>query len=610
MPSRNKKRKRRFFPKFYFSLRYKLALSVLLIVMFFLFLVFQTTLSVIKNVIIENNENRLQTVANVFTETLKVPMRLGNQKALQAHIAWMAEQPSVAEVRVEDMKGITVGSMNEISQKLPEVFQKSDFYGIKSIGIDNYVVAVPIKLYQNNIGRLIIVFSQINLQMKVGEILKDHFEIAFWMTFLLAMVIAGITWFFVQPIFVLEKTAHSILKGDLEARASVHSNDEIEMLSGAFNEMVTRLIGSFENLGLRTQALEESEEKYRLIINNVSDIIFSITPDGDLELLNRGFSGYSREEIMTGGLSLILSMHVSNDKEKFQEALETICKEKMPITHLGTKHLNRIHETEIYYRTNLTPVIDYTGDLKLIQGVMRDVTELRKVETMRETLIRDVAHELKTPVAKFEMTLGWLEKQVRNGESEEGKEKYMPIIRMLRSNTDRLMKTIISIMDLSKIETGMIKVKKREIDINDVLKQVISDMKNMCEQKDINLEVCLSHAELKVKGDPDMLYRVFVNLMANAIKFMHEGKITVTSNIIGGNVSIDIADQGVGMDQETIERIFDPFFQKTASAYGIGIGLTLSREIVFLHKGDIWAESNGLNQGSVFKVILPAFLKL
>ena len=407
-----------------------------------------------------------------------------------------------------------------------------------------------------------------------------------------------------RPLTALQRTARNILAGDLEARADIHSADEIQELGEAFNKVVSRLVQSFEHLRARTQALEESEEKFRSIVNNVSDIIFSINPEGELLVLNRGFSGYSREEILAEGLPLFFSMHAPGEAQKFQDALETIVRTQKPVEHLNTQQFHRLHHAEIYYQTNLTPVVDYEGTLRMIQGVMRDVTDLRRVEMMKETLVRDVAHELKTPTAKFIMTLPWLEK---NMEHNPEKEKFIPILKMLSENADRLMRTISSIMDLSKVESGMSDIRKQELDLNEVLRLVAEDMRLLIEQNHLKLETRLSAAPLKMLGDPDMLYRVFVNLITNAAKFTPDGTLTVASSMRGNDICAEVADTGIGIEPENLQRIFEAFFQKTPSTLGIGVGLTISKEIVALHEGEIWAESGGAGQGSVFKVIFPSY---
>jgi PAS domain S-box-containing protein len=470
---------------------------------------------------------------------------------------------------------------------------------------ETYATISPITKDGQALGRLIIVFTKTAIEKELKQLFLERFQISSILALLGTLIVAGITWFAILPLFALQKTARNILAGDLEARAEIHSGDEIQEVGDAFNKVVSRLVQSFEHLRLRTQALEESEEKYRSIVNDVSDIIFSITPDGELMLLNRGFSGYSREEILAEGLPLFLAMHAPGEAQKFQDSLEVIIRVKQPILHLNTKHFHRIHHTEIYYQTNMAPVIDYEGSLRLIQGVMRDVTDLRRIEIMKETLVRDVAHELKTPTAKFIMTIQWLEREI--GLSAE-KNKYLPIIKMLSENADRLMRTISSIMDLSKIESGMADIKKQSIDLNNVLQMVLSDTRPLAFQHHLSLEGALAGEALNMFGDPDMLYRVFTNLVSNSLKYTPDGgRIVISSFRKGTDICVTVTDNGIGIEPENLRKVFEAFYQKTPSSLGIGVGLTIAKEIVLLHDGDIWAESEGPGRGSTFKVVLPAF---
>ena len=233
------------------------------------------------------------------------------------------------------------------------------------------------------------------------------------------------------------------------------------------------------------------------------------------------------------------------------------------------------------------------------QGVMRDVTELRRIELMKESLIRDVAHELKTPTAKFEMAVHWFEKELTlNPELK----KYEAIIELLKGNTDRLMRTITSIMDLSKLESGMLEIVKEEIDLNQLLSQVVQDLEPISRKKGLWLLKELSAEPLLIAGDRDMIYRLFVNLINNAIKYTPKGGITVSSYKKDGHVFAQVKDTGIGIEELDLKSIFDRFVQKTASSEGIGVGLTICRDIAVLHKAKIWAESEGLGKGSSFKV--------
>jgi PAS domain S-box-containing protein len=586
-------------------IRYKLSLPVLVLVLGIVFFVLLTTFNVFRDMMVKYKEARLQTIAEIFAEMLLTPLQAKDQASLKAYIELLVEQTDVDEVLVEGADGETLVSSRPEGKVFPRLLNEQVFFGLEGINRDVYAAVVPILRGEEKLGRLVIIFSKGEFEKELREIFVKKFFMAFLLVLIATFVIAWITWLIMWPLTLLQKTARNILAGDLEARADIHSRDEIQEVGEAFNKVVSRLVKSFEHLRARTQALEESEEKYRSIVNDVSDIIFSITPEGELMILNRGFSGYTREEILAEGLPLFFLMHAPGEVQKFQEALETIVRTKKPVEHLNTKQFHRLHHAEIYYQTNLTPVVDYEGNLRLIQGVMRDITDLRHVEMMKETLVRDVAHELKTPTAKFIMITQWLAKQMASNPE---KEKFLPTIKLLSENADRLMRTISSIMDLTKVESGMSDIKKQELDLNEVLKLVVEDTRPLVEQHHLKLETRLSPLPLKMLGDPDMLYRVFVNLIMNATKFTPDGSITVASSMRGNDIFTEVADTGIGIEPENLRRIFEAFFQKTPSTLGIGVGLTIAKEIVALHEGEIWAESEGAGHGSILKVAFPSYL--
>lgn len=589
--------------RFRVSLRYKLAVPVLILIILLLLLLFQTTFRTVRAVVSERNQSRLLAIAEVFAETIKVPLILKNQQVLLANIEWMAKRPDVLEVRVEDSEGVIVGGgANPGVATLSSSAAERNFMGVKRVSADTYVAAVPIRAHDRRLGRVVILFTQKGFEAELRDIFEQRLMLAFIMALLLAMMISGITWVAIRPLFDLKRTAQEILAGDLKARARLYSFDEIEDVGEAFNEMVSRLARSLDNLRSRTEALEESEEKHRLVVENSSDLIFMFTPEGEIVLLNKDISGCTREDLMLEGLPRLLELHTAESRQKFEEAMANACQSKAAVTNLPIEHIHCITQAPIHYLVNLNPMLDHEGNAKFIQCVMRDVTELRRVEMMKDSLIRDVAHELKTPTAKFEMALEWFAKEL---EKKKELDKYSQILTMMQVNTDRLMRTITSIMDLSKLESGMDKIELQEFDIHEVLKQVHQDMEPICKQKGLQLETEFLNEPLRVKGDRDMIYRVFINLITNSTKFTPTGKIVLKTQKDEDKVLVLVRDTGMGLDKQDMERVFERFYQKTASSLGIGVGLTISRDIVRLHGGRIWAESDGSGKGATFKVEFP-----
>ncbi len=597
VPPRQTKRS---FP-FRLSLRYKLTFPVLVFVSLMLFLLFRTTYELVRDLVMERNEAKLLAITEVFADTLRVPIVLGIQHDLQAHIQAMDDRADVLEVRVENPYRELIATTRAFTRFPPDILKES-FLGVRQVSPDTYAVGVMITAEDRLLGRLLVLFSQMGFAEDLKEIFRERLLVAGFMLILLALITAGVTWLAIRPLFHLKDTAQRIMAGDLDARARLYSSDEIEELGEAFNETVTRLATSLERLKSRSQALEESERKYRLTVENASDVIFVLDHQGNLILLNAGFSGCSRGELLTEGLALFLSLLSNESKEKFEEALDDVEKTKEAIMNIPMTFINRTNKEETHYLANLTPVLDFRGELKSVQGAMRDVTELRRIELMKESLIRDVAHELKTPAAKFQMVIDWFEKEISK-DSDKG--KYEKIIEILRNNADHLMRTISSIMDLSRLEAGMDHTTKIPLDIHEVMNQVYRDLLPLVEKKKLEFSLNLVKEPLMMHGDRDMLYRLFVNLIENAIKFTDSGSIELESRKINHRIRIAVKDTGIGIEQENLEKVFERFFQKTASAKGIGVGLTICRDIVALHQGKIWAESEGLDKGTTFQIEFP-----
>ncbi len=588
--------------RFRLSIRLKLTLPVLFFVSLMTYLLFNTTFHLVRQLAIEKNTSRLMATAEVYAETLKVPMQLNAPQDVKEIMEWMASRPDVLEVRLEDASGKVVQSVHPAAQ-FPKSVQNPRFAGVYTLSPDTYAAAVPLVANGKPLGRVLVMFSHLGFDLELKNIFLERLVMAFAMIVLLALLTMGITWLAIRPLFSLKQTARKILGGNMQARANIRSFDEIEDLGDAFNEMVNRLSASLDRLRSRTEALEESEEKYRQIVEGASDIIFAFAGDGELLLLNRGFSGQPREEFFRQGFPLFISLNAEDSQKKFEMAVDEVCRKKEPLLNFSLTHRHAHTGDEISYLLNLAPVLDHDGNLKLLQGMMRDVTELRRVERMKDSLIRDVTHELKTPAAKFQMTVDWLEKEMdRQGI----KDQFKDLLKILHNNIDRLMDTIMSVMDLSKLESGSVQIDRVDFDLRDVLQQVHQDLQPLVAQKGLELEASFGSRPLKVSGDKKMLYRLFSNLVGNSMKFTPQGKIMIRAFMNEGKVHAEVEDTGIGLEEEFLDSVFDRFVQKTASSLGIGVGLTICRDIARLHEGRIWAESEGLDKGAIIKVELPA----
>lgn len=609
--------------RFRISLRYKLALPVSVFVFVILLLLTHATIRLVRDFVIAAFESRILSATQGHGESLQPIFAAQDFKSLQSHLDQIAANPEIYGIRVVDLDG-SVLAQSPVFRKFPSL--TGPFVGTIALfpsqsliriilGLNHvleekvnnnfpplYLAAVTLKVNDRDVGRVEVFYMTKGVNETVRKIYQNRILFSFLAALGMALLTSAVTWLAIRPLFRLRKTVQDILRGEMGARAKIRSGDEIEELSEAFNEMVERLDRSLKNLRTRTDALEESEEKYRALVEHAIDIIWLLSPEGKIVFMNQGFSGLARETILREGLPLLLSFHTEDSTTRFQAALEQVKKDKNVISHLPTVYHDPKTKAEIYYSTNLTPVLDRRGELKAIQALTRDVTELKRIELMKDRLVRDVAHELKTPVAKFQMILNWFEKELE-GIREGG--RYQRIVNLMKQNADLLMTIITGIMDLSRLESGAEQPVRQPCDLEVILKRSLEDHEPLVAQKKLILESRLGGGSFPFEGDEAMLYRLFSNLLTNAMKFTREGKIRVLSEKTSDSFRVKVEDTGIGLETEYLSRVFDRFFQKSPATSGMGLGLALAKEITLLHGGTIWAESPGLGKGSTFIVEFP-----
>lgn len=606
------------------SLRYKLALPVSISVFLILLLLTHTTIRLVQEFVLESFQARILSKVETFVETIQPQFLNRNFSPVRLRLSWIAAEPDVYGARLKDREGLSVFQSPPFKD-LPPV--KGGFLGVKALfpheSLFNiilpsnstevegnlvrtfpnlYLVALPLKEGESEAGRVEVFFTTQEVNETIRKIYRKRILFSFLAALVIALLTSALTWLAIRPLFRLRKVVHDILQGHLEARAHIRSGDEIEDLAEAFNEMVNRLQQSLENLRSRTEALEESEERYRALVENAPDVIWLLSGEGKIIFLNQSFSGLAREALLEEGLPLLLSFQTGESIQKFEAALAQVKINKTPVFHLATVYHDPQAKSDVFYSTSLTPVLTQAGELKAIQAVSRDVTELKRIELMKERLIRDVAHELKTPVAKFQMTLSWFEKELQK---EGGPSPYQDGVDLMKRNADLLMTMITEVMDLTRLEAGAERLVPKPCDLTQILARVCEDLEPLIRQKNLFLEGGFGPDPLLFEGDETMLYRLFSNLVANALKFTPRGKIRIVTEKEKGKIRIRVSDTGMGLEKEDRERVFDRFFQKTPATPGMGLGLAITREIAILHHGKIWAESEGLGKGTTFIVEFP-----
>lgn len=237
-----------------------------------------------------------------------------------------------------------------------------------------------------------------------------------------------------------------------------------------------------------------------------------------------------------------------------------------------------------------------------------DITERKRIEQMKDDFVSLASHELRTPLTSI---VGYVDLILGEDVGKINKEQK-EFLEIISQNTHRLEALINDVLDIEKIESGRIKLKREKVNLIEIVEASVNTFKVMAENKNLKLEKEIKVPELEVLGDSNRLSQVLSNLLSNAIKYTKEGRVKVAAQAKGRFASVTVEDTGLGMRQEDLRNIFSRFFRSEDSyvkkTTGSGLGLSIAKATIERHNGDMQVESK-LGVGSRFEVILPLLKK-
>jgi signal transduction histidine kinase len=329
-----------------------------------------------------------------------------------------------------------------------------------------------------------------------------------------------------------------------------------------------------------------------------------------IELLRPGVK--SINQIKGGNIEELLN--VAKIDEYYKCIIEVLEEKK-------TKYLNKrkhfINGNEEYWNLIFEPLLGANGEIEEILMLTIDVTSEIKANIIMENALKlqeeifaNISHELKTPLNIIFSTAQLLNLYCESGSLDQRKNSIIKYIDSIKQNSHRLSKLINNIVDLSKIQAGFFELNFSNNNIVEVVEEIVTSVTNFTEVKGINIIFDTDVEEKIIACDPEKIARIVLNLISNAIKFSEVGdEILVDVKDNDEFVEISVKDNGIGIEEQDIDMIFDRFKQVDKSlsrnAEGTGIGLSLVKSIVELHGGHIYVESK-FGEGSKFIVVLPS----
>jgi PAS domain S-box-containing protein len=277
-----------------------------------------------------------------------------------------------------------------------------------------------------------------------------------------------------------------------------------------------------------------------------------------------------------------------------------------PPVEIGTAVVETRTEPPRVFHEFSAPVQNDEGAIIGRIYVYRDVTSETEVDRMKTDFIATVSHELRTPMTSIKGSLGL----VLGGVAGPLPEDVRELLSIAMNNTDRLVRLINDILDVSRIEAGKLEIRRQTLSVADSVMRAVREMQGYADQRAITMTTVVPDDLPRVLADADRLQQVLVNLLSNAIKFSDEGStVTLTAGHEPAGVWVRVEDTGPGIDESQHSAIFEKFHRvdnaSSRRTGGSGLGLAICKAIVEEHGGQIWVESE-VGKGSAFTFTLRA----
>ncbi len=352
-------------------------------------------------------------------------------------------------------------------------------------------------------------------------------------------------------------------------------------------------------------ALRDSEERFRALVEASADVIYRMSPDWTemRHLVGRDFIEDTEEASQSWLQKYILPEDQPHVMAVIREAIGT--RGQFDLEH----RVLRVDGGVGWTHSRAIPILDDSGAIKEWFGMASDITarkeaeeRLRDADRRKEEFLAMLAHELRNPLAPIKNGL----EVMRVGDLEASKLTRMREI--MTRQVDHLIRLVDDLLDISRINQGRIELKKTCVDLSDMVHDAITACRSLISDRGHKLTVILPPHPVRIEADPIRLVQILTNLLNNAAKYTEPGgEITIGAISEGDGVVIRVKDNGIGIQPEMIQRVFELFARVDDRFHygGLGIGLALVRNLVELHRGHIEALSDGVGHGSEFVVRLP-----
>ncbi|MCM3122247.1 ATP-binding protein [Mesobacillus sp. AQ2] len=582
----------------------KLWITILLLVSFVLFILTVMLMEFFENYHINETRKDMTNTAEKIARVLED--HPGNEEGLGLEIAWemVDDNARVTVIRDQNTYFYSPGSEEAAhvpisfftkDKDLSEVFERDKTVDIITSlpGVSNKVddtqylmIGVPLHQYEKGNGAVFI-YQSLAVMQETTRLTTKFILLAAGVAIVLTTIFA----FFLStritsPLRKMREAAFEVARGKFDTKVPILTHDEIGELATAFNQMGRQL-------KFNMNALSQEKEQLTSILSSMADGVITFNRDGTILITNPPAEIFLRYWYYEQGLASENTDAVPSEvMELFQLAVNTEKEQVGEITAQGRTWV--IIVSPLYNKRFIRGAV----------AVVRDMTEERKLDKMREDFIANVSHELRTPIS---MMQGYSEAIVDDIAQTDEEKKEMA--KVIYDESLRMGRLVNELLDLARMQAGHILLNVESVELEPYINRVIRKFQGLAKDKGIDLSAQLEAEEPHFRFDPDRIEQVLTNLIDNAIRHVPDSAaVDIKARTDERGLYFEVSDQGPGIPEEDLPFLFERFYKgdksRTRGVSGTGLGLAIAKNIIDAHRGIISVKSK-LGQGTTFSFFIP-----
>lgn len=477
-------------------------------------------------------------------------------------------------------------------------------------GLDFYSGAYPI--YQNGkiVGKVLIVSN--NKEFGV-LIFQYHLMLALSMLAIcLIVLVAGYSTSkkLISSFDEISMVTKFVREGDLSRRVQTFSKDELSKLGQNINKMIESLSDRENKIQEYQRALHGQKEYLEAIFNSLNDGFVTIGSDGSIIRVNPTillWTDMQEEDLLGKKLNQILKCDCKVNCGQENENLSSICPlvtQNERLIPTEAKMVSKKTHSERYLGLISSPVSPTNHiDEPTYVILLRDITEYKELDKMRENFTATLTHDLRVPMLAESNTIKLFLKGMFGVINDK---QQVALQNMLDSNNELVM-LVNKLLDIYKIESGRFDLIKDPMDISSLISDLINEFNCTAIKNNQKLKTLIKSQLPFINADRNEIKRVLQNLIGNALAYTQkEGEILIDAYVYKSDIIVKVQDNGRGIPEDEKEQLFSRYFSKAKKfrKVGTGLGLYLSKQIIEKHGGKVWVESS-IGNGSSFYFSLP-----